>query len=139
MIKLPENLIDKSESCWIWQGGKNSDGYGYYKRERVHRLVLSEKLGRPLKGMALHSCGNRLCCNPSHLREGTHKENMQDMSKHGTHDGKNRRGEKHPRSMLTDKQREEIRNSDERTSVLAKQYGVSAPCISMTRSGQRGS
>jgi hypothetical protein len=138
MIRLPEDKIDKSGDCWLWLGGVNGDGYGYYKKQRVNRIALEAKLGKPLKGLALHSCGNRLCCNPEHLREGTHKENMSDMTKDGTHDGRNRRGEKHPLSKLTDKDRVFIRESNLRGCELVSKFNVSPATISMLRTGKRG-
>jgi len=132
-IELPEQLIDKSGECWLWLGPTNEDGYGYHKRQRVHRVALAKKLGRPLVAMALHSCRVPGCCNPDHLREGTHLDNMRDMADHGTHDGKNRRGEKHPLAKLTDKQRKEIRDSPSSGVKLAAQFDVSPGCISMIR------
>lgn len=110
-IELPEHLIDKSGECWMWLGGTNSEGYGYYKQQRVHRVMLAKKLGRPLVAMALHSCRTPGCCNPDHLREGTHLDNMQDRAKQGMYDGTSPKGEKHHNAKLTDKQREEIRDS----------------------------
>lgn len=138
MIELPDELIDKSGDCWVWLGGTNGDGYGYYKQKRVNRIVLEKKLGRKVTGLALHSCGNRCCCRPDHIREGTHLDNMEDMKKHKTADGKNRKGEKHPLSKLTDHQREVIRNSAAKGVELSRKYGISQSAVSMIRSGVRG-
>jgi hypothetical protein len=131
--ELPDNLIDKTGDCWLWLGGANGDGYGYYKGQRIHRLMLQAILGRPLKGMALHSYGVRLCCNPEHLREGTHADNMKDMTTHGTHDGRNRLGEKHPLAKLTDEQRKLIKQSKVRGAELAKRFNVTPGCIVQVR------
>lgn len=137
MIELPNELIDKSGDCWIWCGAKHKEGYGIYKGKRVNRIVLENKLGRPVKYYALHLCGVASCCNPEHIYEGTHEDNMRDMKRHGTHDGKNRRGEKHPRSKLSNKQREEIKISKEKGVKLAAKYKVSKSSISQIRGKQK--
>lgn len=72
--------VRKTETCWIWLGGKNSDGYGYFfvngKDLRAHRVML-QLVGRPIPtGMQIdHLCRNRRCVNPDHLEVVTHREN----------------------------------------------------------------
>jgi hypothetical protein len=71
--------------CRIWRGSTNgAAGYGIVvagnSRMLAHRLALTLQLGREIRpGMlALHSCDTALCVNPSHLREGTARDNMRD-------------------------------------------------------------
>lgn len=75
------------EECWEWKRCKFSNGYGRIKIKghiSTHRLALFLTTG--IWGeMALHSCDNPSCCNPNHLRWGTHKENMRDMTGRGRH------------------------------------------------------
>ncbi len=49
------------------------------KRIRVHRKAWLYFYGNVPNQYILHSCDNRRCCNPKHLREGTNDDNMQDM------------------------------------------------------------
>jgi hypothetical protein len=77
-------------SCWLWNGGVNSYGYGYSVAalcgsNRVHRIALAIKLKRAIRPGAevLHACDVRSCCNPDHLSEGTHAENMRGMVERG--------------------------------------------------------
>ena len=45
----------------------------------VHRVALFIKQGYLTKGrVTRHLCGNKLCCNPDHLLEGTQAENVAD-------------------------------------------------------------
>ena len=128
------SLVDVkgSDDCWLWQGGKNGDGYGYYKQRRANRLALSLAKG-PIKHYALHTCGSENCCNPNHLYDGTHEQNMVDMQNDGTHDGKNRRSEDHPCALLSNDDVRAIRASPAKGRALAKQYGVSEATISSIR------
>ena len=74
--------IDTSEpaSCWIWTKNKTSQGYGTLrvnvKWRLAHRMAWELTNGPIPLGLQIdHSCHNRLCVNPSHLRLCTPGQN----------------------------------------------------------------
>ena len=49
--------------------------------QKVAPLMLGVFVGPPVPGhMALHRCGEMLCCNPAHLYWGTHQDNANDRN-----------------------------------------------------------
>jgi hypothetical protein len=78
-------LAEKTESCWLWKGYRNEDGYGATyaqvngKRvhKKAHQVAFFFSRGHWPKYL-MHSCDNPACVNPEHLREGTHTENVRD-------------------------------------------------------------
>ncbi|MFV2172293.1 HNH endonuclease signature motif containing protein [Actinomadura sp. LOL_016] len=75
--------LPDDDACWEWAGARDSDGYGVKtvdgRQWRVHRLVFMQATGEdPAEHMVLHSCDNPPCYRPSHLRLGTHADNMRD-------------------------------------------------------------
>ena len=74
--------VNKTDSCWLWLGNLNHNGYGscYFdgKTSRANRVAWFLKTGRyPHKGLVLdHLCRTRLCVNVDHLEEVTVKENI---------------------------------------------------------------
>jgi hypothetical protein len=73
------------DECWIWQGRLNPAGYGMVLGyTRAHRVAYELHYGEfDYKLEILHKCDNPSCCNPAHLRAGTHGDNMADMSAKG--------------------------------------------------------
>lgn len=72
------------DACWEWPLARDRHGYGVRtvggKQYRAHRLALEEATGEPVPDglMVLHSCDNRGCVNPAHLRAGSARDNARD-------------------------------------------------------------
>jgi hypothetical protein len=79
---LKRLVLDPLRGCWIWQGARSTEGYGYLVRRRkgylVHRVIYEGAYGRIEPGFEVHHlCGVRCCANPFHLLEvdrSSHKQ-----------------------------------------------------------------
>lgn len=91
------------KDCIRWPFSMMPSGYGVLNYEgrvqNAHRIVHRLATGENKALDVAHSCGNRWCVNPDHLRWATRSQNMQDKVGHGTH----ARGEKSPRSKMSNK------------------------------------
>lgn len=124
--------------CWNWKRKSVQDGYGRTsfkgKRNAAHRIAFELHHNRSIADGAIicHSCDNRRCCNPSHLREGTHKDNSDDKMTRGRF--KPMRGELNGRAKITNEIAEIIRTrykSERITQTqLANEYGLHQCSIS---------
>src|SRR6266853_2921186 len=123
--------ISDDDSCWLWKGKPNHNGYGRLtvnrRDERVHRIMYCLHYG-PFDNerMVLHRCDNRLCVRPSHLFLGDAYENAKDRQKKG----RTARwyGPQHHNSKLTAKQvrfiRKAVKQGKFTQRYLAKYFGV---------------
>lgn len=105
--------------CWVWTESTTKAGYGRFwvndTTELAHRVAwefdnntkLPTFSGLKTGVLVLHGCDNPPCCNPKHLRAGSHSDNMVDMTARqraaaGNNNGsrlypeKLKRGEEHP-------------------------------------------
>ena len=75
--------VEKTATCWIWQGAKDSRGYGSIgtggragSKVKAHRAAYEMVIGPIPEGSQLdHLCRVRACVNPSHLEPVTNREN----------------------------------------------------------------
>lgn len=125
--------VDRREEheCWEWTAYRDLDGYGGFlvggRRQRAHRIAMV-LCGYDVSGwQVLHSCDNRGCVNPAHLRLGTPADNMRDQVERG-------------RRKLAMSDAEEIRRlvgeGESRRSV-AKRFGVSISLVGGIVCGER--
>lgn len=125
------------DQCWPWTGplGKKNrpsvTGGPGEKKAYAARFVLEEKLGRPLRPghEACHSCDWPPCCNPSHLWEGTHAENVADRDAKG----RQVRGGRHWFAKYTDEQVREIRDYPAGVCATARAFGVTHAYVGRLR------
>ncbi len=134
------------DRCWEWQKSVDTRGYGHVmwgspseggKIARAHRIAYELAVGPiPAGKWLLHSCDNRRCVRPSHLRPGNRAENMTDMVE------RNRRknigcADENGRSKLTWDQVEAIRADTRGQRIVARAYGISPAQVWRIRSGQQ--
>jgi hypothetical protein len=80
--------VQKTDTCWLWIGQKDKDGYGLVfhkgKQHRAHRLSYQLHWSViPGSYIVRHTCDVTNCVNPDHLIFGTTKQNSQDMVNRG--------------------------------------------------------
>lgn len=126
--------VDYDTGCWEWTGGKNPAGYGvingarphYLAQGLVHRLSAVVFLGLERRDprLVLHQCDNPPCFNYSHLKIGTHAQNMHEMAARGR--------AVMPNSKLTWIQVRHIRAYPATVAMreIAAEYGVTTATIS---------
>lgn len=137
---------DSVTGCWNWLRCVNSSGYGSLKVNGIttlaHRYAYYRAVGplqlhingvnKPDTELVLHSCDNRLCCDPAHLRTGTNHDNQKEAyaRKRKTQP----KGSLHVNSKLNNADIKNIRSAHTKgmTQVsLAAIYHVSQHCISL--------
>lgn len=152
LAKYTQRYKVTASGCWEWTGycgGKmgyarlSHRGFTYL----MHRVAYAQHYGYiDARLMVRHYvCDNPPCINPLHLRQGTAKDNTQDMLRHARSSaGKpnyNLRGERNGRSKLSDTQVAEIRKQYATGTVtmraLGAQFGISSGAISNIIHGKR--
>lgn len=127
------------ENCWEWPFGR-SGGYGMMwfksKRNRAHVVSLILFTGEePAGRCSLHSCDNKGCINPKHLRWGTLADNNRDKVERGQ---SNVKPAQLAKRKLSDEQVKGIRQSLETESIrkVAKDFGTNTSSIWHIRAGK---
>ena len=120
--------------CWTWTGGTGGVGYGrigYENKtlEATHVAVYLETDKWPVLNVC-HKCDNVACVRYSHLFEGTHQHNMEDMAKKERGTGK-----------LTPEEVTSLRQSYATGSFyqeeLGEKYGITGSSVSRIVNGKR--
>jgi len=140
-----QRYVDKKgpDDCWLWTANKLKAGYGQFQiggkggpTKLAHRLAFEYANGRPPnEGMVImHSCDNPGCVNPSHLSEGTYRENTEDMVRKGRNCFHVAYGEDSAVAKLMDEDVREIRAAEGVTNAsLGRKFGVSPSTIKAVR------
>lgn len=124
------------DECWPWMAVKLPNGYGQFwfngRMHNSHRMALVfSGIIIPNGFVVMHSCDNRICCNPNHLSPCRQIDNLADMKKKG----RSLRGERHKLAILTESQVREIRSSTLVAPRVAEKFGVSVATIHDIRQG----
>ena len=125
------------DGCWIFTGSTDGNGYGQFmcagRMTKAHKASLWLHKGEwPWGGKTvMHSCDNRLCVNPEHLRIGTRAENMADM----TRKNRNAFGTRVKHAKINDEIAREIFMSAEPKRKIAARLGISSGSVQRIREG----
>lgn len=77
-------VVKQDDGCWAWIGGMCGDGPGYhYNGERLHARRIAWALvkegGEISERWTSGRCGNRMCVNPDHTRQGLLPDDLPDI------------------------------------------------------------
>ena len=103
--KVLSNIeFDTNGGCWFWTASL-SHGYGrlrhHGRAHRAHRVsYLAFRGALAATDLLLHQCDIPCCVNPHHLRIGTQRQNLEEMSARGRRNDP--RGTRNPNAKLDD-------------------------------------
>ena len=128
-----------SDSCIEWPFPLLPNGYGnvrlFYDQQVVGAHVAICLLTRGPKPTpkhhAAHSCGNRECVNPGHLRWATPKQNNLDKQLHGTRQN----GENNPLATISNAQALSIAADSRPYKEIAASTGATLNIVKQIKAG----
>lgn len=117
-------LRQQAHECWPWQRSLGVSGYPAVWVNSIEycatRIAYLDYYGQqPGEQMVCHSCDNPVCMNPNHFFLGNHDDNMADRQRKG----RQYKGERHHRAILTEQDAIEIFNlkgKETCTSIAAR-------------------
>lgn len=123
------------EACWLYSGTP-SQVYPFVvvsgRAMKVHRISYALHVGPIPDGVFVcHRCDVPRCCNPAHLFLGSLRDNVADM----VAKSRQARGERASAAVLTAEAVVFVRQSSERSDVLARRFGVCQATIDHARRG----
>lgn len=134
--------VGTQADCWQWKDNIASP-YPRVKRRKIFgdKNIKASRYSYYLyhdkwpENCACHHCDSTRCCNPHHLFDGTHSENMNDKIQKGRGKNFSGKGELNPRAKLTSADVDEIRILTKKmnNTEIAKLYGVHHATISLIR------
>jgi hypothetical protein len=87
--------------------------------------------------VVMHTCDDRACVNPAHLKLGTHQENARDMMQKGRHRFQAPRGERSSLSKLNEAAVRFIKRHGEIPATeIAEAFGVKHCAVWRIRTGK---
>lgn len=140
VLRFWSRVSKLANGCWQWNGSVSNTGYGaasigHRQFTSAHRAAWFFTYGRKPQGALLHSCDNRICVNPEHLREGSLRENIADM----VAKSRQAKGEQCRSAKLTEGQVIALRmarKAGESAISLALKYGVLPSTVRRIVSGR---
>ena len=130
------NVGDPDE-CWGWTAARDKQGYGAFNLDGMkiaHRVSFFLHHGRWPTPCCLHSCDNRACVNPAHLREGTYGDNNHDTYNRNRREPPRHTGSKNGNSKLTRKEVDMILNAyakgNKSQNEIATDHGITQGHVS---------
>lgn len=133
-------LTYTGDECLIWPYARSPKGYAVMKNRHGSNIV-SRAVCEHVNGPgptpshdAAHSCGNGRegCVSQQHLRWATKAENSADRDAHGT----TPRGAALPQTKLSPEDVRAIRAAPGVQRVIAEQFGVTQPMVSLIKRGK---
>jgi hypothetical protein len=132
--------VRPADGCILWPFTASNNGKGYAilqmngKTRYAHRIICEKFNGpSPQKGFEVaHSCGNRSCVNPSHLRWASRSENHMDKRLHGTA----LLGQKNHNTDLTEADIRSIRADKRFHRVIAAEFGITRSAVGSIKAGK---
>ena len=127
--------VKKTETCWVWIGGRDIDGYGSFRGKvrgleykKAHRFSYAlHEADVPRYKHVLHRCDNPWCVNPDHLFLGTNADNMADKMAKGRF--RVPRGAASHWAVLTEEQVRAIAIDARPYAAIAADYEVSPQTV----------
>lgn len=136
---LEAHRSHSGEDCLPWPFGRKGGSYGQIisttgRPQGAHRAMCEAAHGPPPfpRADAAHSCGNRICVNPNHLRWATRQENCDDTIEHG----RTTRGARNTQTKLKDEQVLAIYADPRRQRQVAESFGIPQQAVSKIKRGK---
>lgn len=137
-VQVCEHGLTCQDCCWPWIGGGINPKTGYVTTRYVidgvtvygaHRIIwVLTRQRQPGKGHDIgHTCDVRHCCQPFHVWECTHHQNMLDMVMRGRQ-AHNRTPKK--LSMAKARKMRKCWRDGMKQADIARKFGVSQPFTS---------